>query len=213
MYWKKLGKVSLYNFFRKEEWMDLFTAMKERRSCRNFMSDPVDEATIEKILESATWAPSPLNSQPWEFIVVTNKEIKEKIFSEGERCRTWALEKSGWKWLGSYPLDFLRSSPVIIAVVGDPKKSGVDMFTEEGPMGYQAACAAAIQNIHLAAYALGLSSLWFTLFDKKAIREILGIVPEKTPLALICLGKREFHTSHTPKRGERKDDLYPLTFS
>ncbi|MGA2315128.1 MAG: nitroreductase family protein [Thermodesulfobacteriota bacterium] len=169
--------------------MDLFTAMKERRSCRNFLPDQLEEATIEKILEAATWAPSPLNSQPWEFVVVTNKELKEKIFSEGERCRKWALEKSGWKWLGSYQLDFLRLAPVIIAVIGDPKKTGVDMFTEEGPMGYQAACAAAIQNMHLAAYALGLSSLWFTLFDKKAMREILAMAPEKTPLALICIGK------------------------
>jgi nitroreductase len=188
--------------------MDLFTAMKERRSCRNFLPDQLEEATIEKILEAATWAPSPLNSQPWEFIVVTNKEVKEKIFSEGERCRKWALEKSGWKWLGSYSLDFLRSAPVIIPVIGDPKKSGVDMFTEEGPMGYQAACAAAIQNMHLAAHALGLSSLWFTLFDKKAMREILGIAPEKTPLALICIGKPGSPPIPVPRKEVKEKTIY-----
>jgi 5,6-dimethylbenzimidazole synthase len=174
--------------------MDLFTAMKERRSCRNFMPDPVDEIMIEKILESATWAPSPLNSQPWEFIVVTNKNVKEKIFSEGERCRKWALEKIGWKWLGSYPVDFF--------------KTGVDMFMEEGSMGYQAACAAAIQNMHLAAHALGLSSLWFTLFDKKAIREILGVVPEKTPLSLICLGKPGSSIPPTPRKEVKEKTTY-----
>jgi len=168
----------------------------------------MDEATIEKILGTPTWAPSPLNSQPWEFIVVTNKEVKEKIFSEGERCRKWALEKSGWKWLGSYSLDFLRSTPIIIAVVGDPKKSGVDTFTEEGPMGYQAACAAAIQNMHLAAHALGLGSLWFTLFDKRAIREILSIIPEKTPLALICLGKPGSLLAPVPRKGVREKATY-----
>jgi nitroreductase len=188
--------------------MDLFIAMKERRSCRDFLSERIDEAAIEKILEAATWAPSPLNSQPWEFIVVTSKEVKEKIFSEGERCRKWALEKSGWKWLGSYSLDFLRSAPVIIAVAGDPKKSGVDMFTEEGPMGYQAACAAAIQNMHLAAHSLGLGSLWFTLFDKRAIREILGIVPEKTPLALICLGRPGSPLAPTPRKSLKEKITY-----
>jgi 5,6-dimethylbenzimidazole synthase len=188
--------------------MDLFTAMKERRSCRNFLPDQVEETTIEKILEAATWAPSPLNSQPWEFIVVTHKEVKEKIFSEGERARTWALEKSGWKWLESYSLDFLRATPVIIAVIGDPKKSGVDMFTEEGPMGYQAACAAAIQNMHLAAHALGLSSLWFTLFDKKAMRGILGVVSEKTPLALICLGKPVSPPTPVPRKGVKEKTTY-----
>jgi len=188
--------------------MDLFTAMKERRSCRNFLPEQMDEATIEKILGTPTWAPSPLNSQPWEFIVVTNKEVKERIFSEAERCRKWALEKSGWKWLGSYQFDFLRSAPVIVAVVGDPKKSGVDMFTEEGPMGYQAACAAAIQNMHLAAHALGLGSLWFTLFDKKAIREILSIAPEKTPLALICLGKPGSSPAPTPRKELKEKASY-----
>ncbi|NWG03090.1 MAG: nitroreductase family protein [Syntrophaceae bacterium] len=188
--------------------MDLFTAMKERRSCRNFLPESIDEVTVGKILEAGTWAPSPLNSQPWEFIVITNQEVKEKISSEGERCRAWALEKSGWKWLGSYSLDFLRSAPVIIAVIGDPKKTGVDLYTEEGPMGYQAACAAAIQNMHLAAYALGLSSLWYTLFDKKALREILGIVPEKMPLALICLGKPIGSIPPTPRKDLKEKTTY-----
>jgi nitroreductase len=188
--------------------MDLFTAMKERRSCRNFLPEQVDEATIERLLEAATWAPSPLNSQPWEFIVITNPEVKGKIFSEGERCRKWALGKSGWKWLGSYSIDFLQSVPVIIAVIGDPKKTGLDMFMEEGSMGYQAACAAAIQNMHLSAHALGLSSLWFTLFDKKALREILGVVPEKTPLALICLGKPESLPASTPRKNIKEKAIY-----
>lgn len=188
--------------------MDLFTAIKERRSCRNFLSEPVDEATIEKLLEAAIFAPSPLNSQPWEFIVITNPNVKEKIFSEGERCRKWALEKSGWKWLGVYTIDFLKTVPVIIAVVGDPKKSGVDLLTEEGPMGYQAACSAAIQNMHLAAHALGLSSLWFTLFDKKALREILGIAPEKMPLALVLIGKPESLPAPTPRKDPKEKTTY-----
>jgi 5,6-dimethylbenzimidazole synthase len=188
--------------------MDLFTAIKERRSCRDFLSEKVDEATIEKILEMGTWAPSPLNSQPWEFMVITNQEIKEKIFAEGERSRKWALEKSGWKWLGSYALDFLRSAPVMIVVVGDPKKTGVDMFMEEGPMGYQAACAAAIQNMHLTAHALGLGSLWFTLFEKKALKEILGIPPEKIPLALICIGKPGSSQTPPPRKGAKEKTTF-----
>jgi len=188
--------------------MDLFTAMKERRSCRNFLPEQVDEATIEKLLVAATWAPSPLNSQPWEFIVITNPKVKGNIFAEGERCRKWALEKSGWKWLESYSIDFLQQAPVIIAVIGDPKKTGVDMLMEEGSMGYQAACAAAIQNMHLAAHALGLSSLWFTLFDKKALREILGVIPEKTPLALICLGKPRSSLAPTSRKDIKQKAIY-----
>ena len=180
--------------------MDVFTAIKERRSCRDFLPEPVSEDIIERILEAATWAPSPLNTQPWEFVVITNEEVKKKILSEAERCRNWAHEKSGWKWLESYQMGFLQSAPVIIAVIGDPKKTGIDMFQEEGSVGYQHACAAAVQNIHLAAHALGLSSLWFTFFDKKPLREILGIDPEKTPLALVCLGKAGAKINKMPRK-------------
>ena len=188
--------------------MDVFTAIQERRSCRNFAPEPISDDTIEKILEAATWAPSPLNMQPWEFIVVTNTEVKEKLFSEAERCRKWALEKSGWDWLNSYQVDFVKAAPTIIAVVGNPKKTGVDMFQEEGGVGYQHACAAATQNIHLAAHALGLGSLWFTFFDKKPVREILGIDPDKTPLALVCLGK----ATEKPQQAPRKEVKAKMTY-
>ena len=169
--------------------MDLFTAIKERRSCRNFLPDPIDEATIEKILEAATWAPSPLNAQPWEFVVVTSQEMKENIFAEADGRRKWIFEKSGWKWLDRYQVDFLKSAPALIVVVGDPQKTGADMFMEGGGVGYQLACAAAIQNMMLAAHALGLGTVWYTLFDRKAMGEVLSIDSDKTAVSIICLGK------------------------
>ncbi|MBN2126438.1 MAG: nitroreductase family protein [Deltaproteobacteria bacterium] len=188
--------------------MDLFEAIKGRRSCRRFLAEPVDQGTLEKILEAAVWAPSPLNMQPWEFVVVTNPEIKEKIFSEADRCREWALEKSGWKWLGKYAVDFLKSAPVLVVVVGDPKKSGVDTLQKEGNVGYQHACAAAIQNMHLAAHALGLSSLWFTFFDRKNVREILGIDPEMFPVGLVCIGKPDGQPPDIPRKDFRDRTRY-----
>jgi 5,6-dimethylbenzimidazole synthase len=169
--------------------MDLFEAIKGRRSCRDYLTDPVPDSDLQEILGAGTYAPSPLNAQPWEFIVITSGAVKEKIFSEANRCRQWAMEKTGWKWLGKYNVDFLKTAPVIIAVIGDPEKTGVDMFQEEGRVGYHHACAAAIQNIHLASHALGYSTLWFTLFDKKIMREILGVPQEKMPLAIVCLGR------------------------
>ena len=188
--------------------MDIFTAIKERRSCRKFSPESISEKVIEKILEAATWAPSPLNTQPWEFIVVSNQEMKEKIFSEADRCRKWGIEKSGWKWLEKYRLDFLKTAPVIVAVIGDPKKSGLDMFLEEGGVGYQHACAAAIQNMNLSAHALGLGSLWFTLFDKKPMREILDVSAEKTPLGLVCIGKMDGDPLQTPRKDVKDKTTY-----
>ncbi|MFO7600171.1 MAG: nitroreductase family protein [Candidatus Desulfacyla sp.] len=188
--------------------MDIFTAIKERRSCRKFLPEPVGDEIIEKILEAAAWAPSPLNLQPWEFMVITNDEIKTKIHAEAIRCKAWALEKSGWNWIGGYKVDFLKSAPVIVAVVGDPKKSGVDMFMEGGSTGYQHACAAAIQNMLLAAHALGLGGIWFTFFDKSPVREILGIDPKKTPIALICLGRPDGDPTAMPRKDVREKTSY-----
>jgi 5,6-dimethylbenzimidazole synthase len=169
--------------------MDVFTAIKGRRSCRKFRPDMVSDGDIEKILEAASWAPSPANNQPWEFIVVTDTNIKLRIHAEAVRCKNFLFEKSGWKWLGRYEQDFIRDAPVIIAIIGDPQKTGADMFLEGGGLGYQEGCAAAIQNMLLAAHALGLGALWYTMFHKTAVQDILSIEPAKNLIALIIIGR------------------------
>ncbi|MFB3925784.1 MAG: nitroreductase family protein [Syntrophales bacterium] len=188
--------------------MDLFKAINERWSCRNYLPDPVDEDTIIKLIEAGTQAPSPANNQPWEFVVIAGDGVKKKIFEESLRCKKVLYERSGWKWLDSYQVGFLMEVPVLIAVIGDPQKSGADLFLEKGGLSYQHACAAAIQNILLAAHALGLGSLWYTLFDQNAMREILGIPKEKVPLALICIGR----PAGEPFKTKRKDIREKVTF-
>ena len=170
--------------------MDVLTAIRERRSCRKFQPDAVSNADIEKILEAGNWAPSPANQQPWEFVGITNSGIKERIFSETEACKKKLFERSGWKWLEKFPIDFVKETPVIIAFIGDPKKSGADLFLDEGTgRGYLEGCSAAVQNMMLAAHALGLGTLCFTLFEAGAVRQILSLDGEKDPVALLCIGK------------------------
>ena len=188
--------------------MDVFAAMKERRSCRNFSPEPLDKQTIGRILEAATWAPSPLNSQPWEFVVVISPELRKQIAAEAESCRDWALAKSGWKWLAGYSMDFLRQAPVMVGMVGDPRKSGVDAFFEDGPLGYQHACAAAAQNMQLAAQALGVGSLWFTFFRRRNLEGPLGVPEGKRLLALVCLGKPAGTAAATPRKGVEEKTRY-----
>jgi len=170
--------------------MDLFEAISGSQGCRKFQPDPVSDADIEKILEAGNWAPSPANQQPWEFVVISSPGIKERILAESEVCKKKLFERSGWKWLEKFPIDFVREAPVIIAVVGDPKKSGADMFLDEGTgRGYLEGCSAAVQNMMLAAHALGLGTLWFSLYEAGAVRQILGLDPGKDPVALLCVGK------------------------
>ena len=180
--------------------MDLFTAISQRSSCRNFLNDDLEKEVVEKIIEAGLMAPSPLNSQPWDFIAITNKNIKEQLFKDVEKCKAKAIELSGWKWLEKYSVKFLQTTPVIIVVTGDKTKSGVDSFSEDGPMAYQHACAAAIQNMLLASHALGIGSVWFTLFDKKSVKALLNIEDNKVPLAFICLGKPAKESAKTPRK-------------
>lgn len=188
--------------------MDLFSAIETRTSCRRFLADPVDRPVIEAILSAGIRAPSPLNAQPWRFIVISDPVVKQAIHGEAERCRAWAIEKSGWKWLHKYRIDFLVQAPVLVAVVGDPTRSGMDTFQEEGPVGYLLACAAAIQNMLLAAHAKGLGSLFFTFFDKNGLRRILDIPDGQTPVALVCLGKPETDQPPAPRQALADKTVY-----
>jgi 5,6-dimethylbenzimidazole synthase len=188
--------------------MELFEAIENRTSCRQFQSEPVGADRIGQILAAAVRAPSPLNTQPWQFIVITAEVKKREIFDEAERCRHWAIEKSGWQWLNSYKTDFLLQAPVLVAVVGDPQKSGMDIYQPEGPQGYLLACAAAIQNMMLAAHALDLGSLFFTMFDKRHLRRILDIPEDKTPVALVCIGKAKAAQKPVPRKDIAQKTIY-----
>ena len=188
--------------------MDVFTAMETRRSCRNYLPDPIPEGDIQRILKAAAWAPSPLNSQPWHFTVITDDHTRLEIHEEADRCRNWAIEESGWKWLGGYKLDFLKQAPVLVGVTGDPKKTGMDMFQKEGNVGYQLACAAAIQNMMLAAHALGYGTLFFTMFDKPQMRSILGLDADTTPVAIVCIGKPQDEPGSVPRKEIDKKTTY-----
>jgi 5,6-dimethylbenzimidazole synthase len=189
--------------------MDVFKVIKERRSCRNFLPGAVAGELIDQVLEAGNWAPSPANQQPWEFVVIRNAAVKEQIYEEGVQCKRKLLERSGWKWLDSYHIDFIKEAPVVIAIIGDPKKSGADMFLDEGTgRGYLEACSAVIQNMMLAAHALGLGSLWFTVFEAASLRKTLGLDPGKDPVGLVCLGKSAGGPAPAKRKDFREKTLY-----
>ena len=188
--------------------MELFDAMNTRQSCRDFLDEDVEKEIIEKIIEAGIMAPSPLNSQPWDFIVVTNNDVKEQLYNGAEKCKTELVEISKWNWLGKYSVQFLKTTPVIIVVTGDKTKSGADTFQEGGPVAYQHACAAAVQNMLLASHALGLGSVWFTLFDKESVKGLLNIDDNKVPLAFVCLGKPAKESVKAPRKPITKKTVF-----
>ena len=155
--------------------MDVFEALLTRRSCRRFIDRPVDRKKIMKILECANSAPSPANKQPWEFVVTENPKYNQELKLAVDAIKDKLTDRSGWKWIPAYSMEFLLQAPVLVVVVGDHERNGAEQFLDEPGVGYEHACCAAIENKLLAARGLGLATLWFSLFEKRDVRRIFGI--------------------------------------
>ena len=92
--------------------MDVFEAIKTRRSIRKYQNKPVEQEKLSKVLEAARLSPSAANRQPWRFIVVTDPEVKEKLRA-------------------AYNRDWFISAPVIIVGCAFPDKAWVRWDGEE----------------------------------------------------------------------------------
>jgi nitroreductase len=163
--------------------MELFEAIKTRRSIRRYTSDPVDDTKIETILEAGRWAPSWKNTQCWRFIVVRDANIKAKLADT-------LIGPVRDNIQGKNPAaDAIRQAPVVIVACAELGKSGLNagnFATDKGDW-YMFDVALAMQNIVLAAHALGLGTVHAGLMDAKKAAEILGVpagfcVVEMTPL-------------------------------
>jgi len=140
--------------------VEVFEAIKGRRSVRKYKKDPIPEDLIVKILEAGRWAPSAGNSQPWNFIALRNEEVRRRI------AEATTYEK------------FLADASVGIAVVIDPMASTHPV--EDG--------AIATQNMLLAAHALGLGACWIGSYNEERVKEILSIPKNKRLLSIISIG-------------------------
>lgn len=150
--------------------MDVLDAIRGRRSIRAFKNDYVSEETVEKLIDAARWAPSAGNIQPWEFIIIRKPAIKTRLVEA-------ALGQS-----------FIAEAPVVIVVCADENRCA-QRYGERGRSLY---ClqdtAAAIQNIHLTVYALGLGTCWIGAFKEEETRETLNIPVGIRPVGIIPIG-------------------------
>jgi nitroreductase len=132
--------------------MELMEIIKGRRSIRNYKPDIIPQETIRDILEAGIWAPSAKDGQQWRFTVLTGESKDNfQIWFRGELNKF--VDKHGEREIGSalWTCGVMDQAPVVVIVWNAGKN---DWITEEHSV------AAAIQNILLRAYELGLGSLW-----------------------------------------------------
>ena len=169
-----------------------------RRSIRRYTDQPVDHALIDAVLEGATHAPSAHNRQPWRFVVVTSPETKGRLASAmGERWRADRLADGDSPNVITADVarshERITSAPVVIlaclTMADMDKWPDARRSIAERTMAIQSV-AAAIQNLLLAAHALGLGACWMCapLFAPDAARDALGLPGDWEPQALITLG-------------------------
>ncbi len=155
---------------------ELMTTIRHRQSCRSFDPDKdVSDADILNALEAARLAPSSCNKQPWRFIIVRDKALREKLCKEG--------------LLPGISMSWILNAPVIVVLCSEPKPfthwlapilSGIQFQLID--LGIAGA------HMNLALETLGLSACWIGWFKGKVVRRILGIPALVQPAALIPIG-------------------------
>jgi len=146
--------------------MDVFEAIRTRRSIRSYEKRPVEKEKLLKVLEAARLSPSATNSQPWSFIVVTDPEVKESLRS-------------------AYDRDWFISAPVIIVACAFPEKAWVRRDGEEF---WKVDISIAMQDLILAAWAEGLGTCWIGAFREEEAKRVLGIPENVRVVAMTPLG-------------------------
>ncbi|MDT8306697.1 MAG: nitroreductase family protein [Anaerolineae bacterium] len=176
----------------------ILEAIRQRRSIRRYLPDPVPEELLTEVLTAATWAPSAHNRQPWRFAVVRLQTVKERLAQAmGDRLRA-DLEADG---VPAARIDAdvsrsyrrLTSAPVLIVVC--LTMADMDNYPDERRqrnervMAIQSTAMAG-QNLLLAAHALGLGACWLCapLFVPGTVRDVLTLPAGWEPHGLITLG-------------------------
>ncbi|MGQ9574210.1 MAG: nitroreductase family protein [Thermoguttaceae bacterium] len=147
--------------------MDALQAIRTRRSIRKYQDKAVPEQMVRELLEAAMLAPSARNAQPWQFVVITDRGVLAKVPK---------VNPNAW---------MAKDAPLAILVCGDT--------TLELSAGYWPVdCAAATENILLAAHALGLGAVWTGIYPRQkrmdGFRGLLGLPEHVIAHSLVVIG-------------------------
>jgi len=166
--------------------------VRQRRSIHRFKPDPIPDEYVDKIIEAARWAPSGFNSQPWDFVVVKDKELKDSmvkiIGAFPEQFPKMETAREPWQKQAHHPghdseMDY-PNAPVFILLFGDTRTQvGLPMIVRFDQYKKQSiftsSLASAFLYMHLAATSLGLASKWVSQvsapYGHCLLKNLLGI--------------------------------------
>lgn len=145
--------------------MDAIKAIMTRQSVRQFNDNDVSDGQIRELLEAAMSAPTAYNRQPWQFIVITSREVLRQLASTGHYAAA-------------------HNAAAAILVCGDMEK-------EDGKFLMQS-CSTAIENILIAAHAIGLGAVWTSIYPFEGamdlFRDTFKLPENIIPITLVPIG-------------------------
>ena len=146
--------------------MDVYEAMRARKSVRAFLDRPVEEETLRRVLDAARGAPSARNGQEWRFVAVRERHTRERIAEEAARQ------------------PFIGTAAVLLACCAETD----GRLMRCGQAAYTIDVAIAMDHLTLAAAAEGLGTCWIGSFDEGLVKRILGIPDAVRVVQLMPLG-------------------------
>jgi nitroreductase len=164
----------------RRPFVDLFEAIKTRRSVRKFSEKPVEEEKLAAVLEAVRMAPSWANGQCWRMVVVKDKTVQQQL-SEVSYVESFFAPK-GYKSNPSRKA--LAEAPLVIVLCADPSQSGV--LWEQNY--YLVDSGIASQNLMLAARAQGLGTVFVGIYDEEKVKQLLNIPASIRVVGLFPLG-------------------------
>ena len=148
--------------------MDVYEAIRRRRSVRAYSSKPIPEDVLERVKQAIRSAPSACNYQPWHFIIVKDDALRQGLVKLSNNQR-WMLDAPVFLVACGLPLDAYK------AMGGNGNSTDIDV-------------AIAIDHLTLAAVAEGLGTCWVGAFDGTGVKKLLGVPPQAKVVALVPLG-------------------------
>ncbi len=170
--------------------MGLFEAIYTRRSVRKFLATPIEFDKLIEVIKAASYAPCAGNLQNWKFLLETDPEKIKDLYHH-------TLEQEA----------FLTATAAIIVVA--ETEEAEKFYGMRGKRLYAIQnCAAAIQNMLLAAHALGLGAVWIGAFDENRVNDAYKIPSVARAQAIVLLG----YPDETPAPRHMKDIWYLINF-
>ena len=171
----------------------LYRAIFTRRDVRGqFRPDPVPEDLLRRLLLAAHHAPSVGFMQPWNFVVVTDPAVKDRIHADFLKANEEAAVLFTGERQALYSrlkLEGIKDAPVNLLITCDRGRGGpVVLGRTHNPAMDLYSCACAVQNLWLAARAEGIGVGWVSILHEQALRDALALPEDIVPVAYLCIG-------------------------